>query len=48
MGTISKILTGTAILIGIYLFLSNGSETADIISNIGTTYTGAVKTLQGR
>ena len=47
MGMISKILSGTALLIGIYLVLTNGSETAQIISALGDTYTGAVKTLQG-
>jgi hypothetical protein len=47
MSMIAKILSGTAILIGLYLFLTNGKETAGIISAIGNTYTGAVKTLQG-
>jgi len=48
MGTISKILSGTGLLIGMYLVLSKGTESAKIISTLGNTYSGAVKTLQGR
>lgn len=46
-GTIGEILSGTAILIGIYLFLSKGNQTVNIIKALGETYTSAVKTLQG-
>ena len=48
MGTIAKVISGTGILIAIYLFLSNSKETTSIISQLGSTYNGAVKTLQGR
>lgn len=48
MGTISKILSGTAILIGMYLILKNSKSTVDVVNSLGSTYTGAVKTLQGR
>ena len=48
MGTISKILAGTGVLIAIYLFLTNSKATANIISQLGSTYTGGVKVLQGR
>ena len=47
-GTIGEILSGTAILIGIYLFLSNGSKTVDIIKALAGAYTSGVKTLQGK
>lgn len=48
MGTVTKILSGTAILIGMYLFLSHSSETVKIVSGISSAYTGGIKTLQGR
>ena len=48
MGTISKILSGTAILIGMYLVLKNSKSTVDVINSLGKVYTSSVKTLQGR
>lgn len=48
MNNISKILSGTAILIAIYLIVMNAKGTATVINSIGGTYTGAIKTLQGR
>ena len=48
MGTVTKIISGTGILVAIYLFLSNYTATTKIISQLGSTYTGSVKTLQGR
>ena len=47
-GTISEILSGTAILIAIYLFLSKGNQTVNIIKALGETYTGSIRSLQGR
>lgn len=48
MGTVTKILSGSAILIGIYLFLTNAGSSAKIINSISSAYIGGVKTLQGR
>ena len=48
MGTIAKILSGTGILIGMYLIITNATDTTKIIDSLGGTYTGAVKVLQGR
>ena len=48
MSTISKVLAGTGILIGIYLILSKSKSTTDIVNALGSTYTSSVKTLQGR
>lgn len=45
---ISEIMTGTGLLIGIYLFLSRGNETANIIKAFGEMFTKSVSTLQGR
>lgn len=47
-GTIGEILSGTAILVGVYLFLSKGNQTVNIIKALGGAYTDGVKTLQGR
>lgn len=47
MSTVSKILSGTAILVGLYLLLSNAKETSSIINSLGSVYTSSVKTLQG-
>lgn len=46
--TIGEILSGTAILIGIYLFISKGDTTVRVIKSLGGVYTDSVKTLQGR
>lgn len=48
MGTISKILSGTALLIGIYLVVKNYKGTASVINSLGGVYTNSIKTLQGR
>lgn len=48
MGNLSKLLSGTAILIGMYLILSKSKATVDVVNALGNTYAGAVKTLQGR
>lgn len=48
MSTLTKVLSGIGILIGIYLFLSRGKETASIINTIASNATMGIKTLQGR
>ena len=48
MGTISKLLSGSAVLIGMYLILKNSSSTVSVINSLGGVYTSGVKTLQGR
>ena len=48
MGTVTKLLSGTAILIGMYLILKTSKSTVSIINSLGSAYTGGVKTLQGR
>jgi hypothetical protein len=48
MGTISKILSGTGILIGMYLILSKSRDTTSIINSLGGVYTKSVTALQGR
>lgn len=48
MGTISKVLSGTAILVAMYLIVKNAKETVSVINSIGGVYTSSVKTLQGR
>lgn len=47
-GTVAKILSGTAILVGMYLILKNSSSTTKIVNSLGSVYTTGVKTLQGR
>lgn len=48
MGTISKILSGTALLIAVYLVVDNAKGTASVINSLGGVYTKSIKTLQGR
>lgn len=48
MGTITKIISGTGILIAVYLILTNASGTTKIVNSLGSVYTSSVKTLQGR
>lgn len=48
MSTISKLLSGTAVLIGVYLVLKNSKSTVSVINSLGGVYTKSVKTLQGR
>ena len=48
MGTVSKILSGTGILIAVYLLVANFKGTTSIIDSLGGAYTKGVQTLQGR
>lgn len=48
MRTVVEVLSGIGILIGIYLFLSNGKQTVNIIDTIGSNSIKGIKTLQGR
>lgn len=48
MGNLSKLLSGTAILIGMYLILKNSGSTVSVINSLGSAYTSGVSTLQGR
>ena len=48
MSTVSKILSGTAILIGIYLIVKNAKGSATVVNSLGGIYSNSVKTLQGR
>lgn len=48
MGTVSKILSGTGILIAMYLLFKNASGASSIITSLGGAYTKGVQTLQGR
>ena len=48
MGTVSKLLSGTAVLSGMYLILKNSSSTVKVINSLGGVYTSGVKILQGR
>lgn len=47
-GKVAMILSGTGLLIAMYLILSNSTQTVSIIKQLGSTYTNSVKTLQGR
>ena len=47
-GKVAMVLSGTGILIGMYLILKNSSATVSVIKQLGSTYTSSVKTLQGR
>ena len=48
MGTISKILSGTGILIGMYLILSRADSAKSVINSLGGVYTDSVRALQGQ
>ena len=48
MGSISKILSGTGILIGMYLILARSSSAVSIINSLGGVYTNSITALQGR
>lgn len=48
MRTITQWLTGIAILIGIFLFVSHGNTTVSIIKSIAEGTNTGIKTLQGR
>lgn len=47
MGTISKVLSGTGILIGLYLILSNSRSAVSVVNSLGGVYTDSVRALQG-
>ena len=47
-GKIAMILSGTGMLIAMYLILKNSKATVNIVNQLGKTYTSSVKTLQGR
>lgn len=47
MSMLAKILSGTGILIGIYLFVKNADGASNIISSLGKVYSDGVRTLQG-
>lgn len=48
MGTFTKIISGTGILIALYLIVINAGNTVKVINSLGGVYTSSVKTLQGR
>ena len=48
MHNIVKILGGIGVLIAIYLFLSNGSQTVRIINSVASNMTDGIQVLQGR
>lgn len=48
MNKIGSILAGTGVIIVLYLFLTNGKESVEIINSISSTYTNGIKALQGR
>lgn len=48
MGNIIKILSGIGILIAIYLFLANGTQTVKIINSISSNTIDGIQVLQGR
>ena len=48
MGTVSKVISGTGVLIAMYLLFKNASGASSIISSMGSAYSNGVKTLQGR
>ena len=48
MGTLTKLLSGTAVLIGIYLIITNSRGTTSVVNSLGGVYTDGVRALQGR
>ncbi|MCZ8507026.1 hypothetical protein O9895_18570 [Clostridioides difficile] len=48
MNQIAKVLSGICMLITIYLFLSKGTQTVNIINSLGKNSVSGIKTLQGR
>ncbi|MCQ6337873.1 hypothetical protein [Bacillus cereus] len=48
MTKVFDMIAGIGLLIGIYLFLSNGRETVSIIESMGKNSIAGIKTLQGR
>lgn len=47
-GKIAMILSGTGVLVAMYLILTHASASVKIVNQLGQTYTSSVKTLQGR
>lgn len=47
MSMIAKLLSGTGILIGIYLFVKNSDGAVKIIDSLGGVYVNGVRALQG-
>ena len=47
-GSIVEIVSGMGVLIAIYLFLSKGDSTVNIIKQLGSSSSSMVRTLQGR
>ena len=45
---IGKTVAGIGLLIAIYLFVANATQTAKIIESIGSNATAGIKVLQGR
>lgn len=45
---IKDIISGTVLLVGLYLVLVNHRGATSIIAQTGSSYSNAVKTLQGR
>ena len=48
MGTVSKIISGTGVLVALYLLVKNAGGASEIISSMGDAYAKGVGTLQGR
>ena len=48
MSGVIKILSGIGVLIAVYLFLSQGKQTTNIINAIGNNGNKIITTLQGR
>ena len=48
MYNVFKIIGGIGVLIGIYLFLSNGQQTVKIINAIASNSVTGIQVLQGR
>ncbi|MGG1343872.1 hypothetical protein ABE244_25610 [Bacillus toyonensis] len=48
MNKVFDVIAGIGVLIGIYLFLSNGRQTTSIIETIASNSIAGIKTLQGR
>lgn len=47
MGTVSKIVSGTGVLIALYLLFKNAEGASSVISSMGSAYAKGVATLQG-
>lgn len=46
--SLGKVVSGIGLLIAIYLFVANASQTTKIIESIGSNTTKGIKVLQGR